>query len=63
MFTNTVILQDRMSVIKLQNVKILRDGKETNSYELKSISSQLYLHKAGGKKYKLTAEGKWISEG
>lgn len=63
MFTNTIILHDRMSVIKLENVKILGEGKETNSYELKSISCQSYLHKAGVKKYKLTAEGKWISEG
>lgn len=53
-----------MNGINAQNVKIFREGKEkfNKSYKLKSLSHQLYLNKAGKKKYKLTAEDKWVSE-
>lgn len=36
-----------MTGIKVQNMKILREEKDTNSYELRSINCQLYLNKAG----------------
>lgn len=47
---NTIISeQNTMNEIEVQNVKILREGKETNFYRLKSINCQLYCNKAGKK--------------
>ena len=52
--TNTIFSgQNTMNGIEVQNVKILREGKETNSYRLKSISCQLYRNKAGIKSLSL----------
>ena len=44
---NTIISEQ--DTMKVQNVKILREGKETNFYRLKSINCQLYCNKAGKK--------------
>ena len=41
--------QNTMNEIEVHNVKILREGKETNFYRLKSINCQLYCNKAGKK--------------
>ena len=50
LFMNTIISeQNTMNEIEVQNVKILREGKETNFYRLKSINCQLYCNKAGKK--------------